>query len=171
MKLNKILIYFIIGIFLTIFVSSSPSQINILNLEYNLGHIELIEKTSKVGYYPDRLDQPIFGHNLSIYSVDESNLYSFKFVPPFVEFTDGFDKDKNIGKILISDNFNFSLIIPSYINENKIIIYDENQKEVGVFNLVEKQSKTTSNLILILIIGSIVFLILLFIRNYRNSKN
>lgn len=171
MKINKILIYLIIGIFLTIFVSSSPSQINILNLEYNSGNINLIEKTSKIGYYPDRLNQPENGDNLSIYSLDNNNLYSFKFIPPFVEFTDGFNKDKNIGKTLINSNFNFSLIIPSYANENKIIIYDENMKKVGVFDLIKKHSKKTNNFILLLIVGSIIALILLFLKNYRKSKN
>lgn len=170
MKLNKITIYFVLGLLLIVFVNSSPSQINILNMEYNYGNIELIEKTTKIGYYPDRIDQPDSGHNLSIYSVSDENLYSFRFVPPFVEFTDGFDEDKNIGKILIRDNFNFSLIVPSYTNEKRIVIYDNEKNEIGMFDLIEKSSKTTDNTILIVILISISFLLFIFIKNYRKSK-
>ncbi|MBW3020626.1 hypothetical protein KY334_04985 [Candidatus Woesearchaeota archaeon] len=167
MNFKKISTYILIGILLMVFVNSNPSRINILNLNYNDGDIKFIEKTTKYGYYPDRLIQPEVGHNLSIVSGIEE-LYSFKFTVPNLEFIDGYYNDQNLGEIMKLNNVNFSLIVPSYTNEKEIIIYDENMNVEEKISLVERKALEKDNKIMLIIIGAIVLLMISIIYRMKN---
>ncbi|MBW2998061.1 hypothetical protein KY321_00855 [Candidatus Woesearchaeota archaeon] len=162
MKFNKILIYLIIAMTLVVLVNSNPSKVNILKINYNEGNINFIEKTSKFGYAPDRVIQPEVGHNLTIYSNIEE-LHSFKFKIPNLEFVDGYYEEQNLGEIVKLENINFSLIVPSYINEEELIIYDENNVIKEKVTLVEKKSTRKDNYFLTFILTTTLLLIILII--------
>lgn len=156
--MKKTIFIFILFIYLiTPFVIADASKINQLNLKFDNGKIKLIDKTQKIGYYPDRLIQPKTGYSLVVFS-DEEELYSFKFIPPYSEYTDYWSDDKNLGKLETRKQFDFSLIVPSYDNEKKIIIYDEFFKEQETINLIKKNNNLFYFLIII-VLFIIIFLI------------
>jgi len=128
-------------------VMAQPESINILNLEYNQGNVEVIEKFSSIGYYPDRIIQE---GKYTLKIIGEDILYETKFDPPTIEYLDGDE-----GGIFTRNKFNFSLIVPSFPNEKEIVIETEGKTEQ--FSFEQKSSKWWVYLILLIIISFIGF--------------
>ena len=156
-----IFILILLTLFLIPSIYAESSKINQLNLNFDNGKIKLLDKTQTIGYYPDRLIQPETGYSLIVFS-ENQKLYSFKFIPPYTEHTDYWEDNKNLGGVDIRKKFDFSLIVPSYDNEKKIIIYDEFFKEQETIDLTEK-----SNLLVFSSIGVLIMIILFLILNKK----
>ena len=133
------------------FVIASPSTIRILGFNYE--QIEgkpsmvITSDTTKLGYYPDYYFQPEKGYNLQIQDELSQELFSLKFKSPDLIFYDEF-KDTNItGGLVLINQTDFALTLPTFQNEDKIVILDEDNSEVLSYVLPkEKQEQTTNYL-------------------------
>ncbi|MBT3303728.1 hypothetical protein HN592_05030 [Candidatus Woesearchaeota archaeon] len=143
-------------------VYAEPTSINVLNLEYNNEDINILEKFSTIGYYPDRNIQPEKGYLLKIMSQENTILYSFRFLPPTTEYLDGFDGTYNLGRSEISNKLNFSLIIPSFENEKEILIVKEGEQM--------SYDLTESNKGKIMLGGLLILIIIFFFLAFKKKK-
>ena len=156
-KISLLLLLLLIPI-----VYAEPASINILNLEYNDEDINILERFSTIGYYPDRNIQPNTGYLLKIISQENTILYSFRFLPPTTEYLDGFDGTYNLGRSEIRSKFNFSLIVPSFENEKEIMIAKEGEK---MSYDLSKTNKST-----LILWGLLALIILFFFMTLRKKK-
>ncbi|HLC96211.1 MAG TPA: hypothetical protein VJH97_02725 [Candidatus Nanoarchaeia archaeon] len=115
----------------------SAEQVLVVHLRYDDGFISVVDKTTTLGYYPDRLYQPDSGYRLEIVSVDDNNLYSFRFNLPVDVFYDAEVLGVLEGGIIRLNETDFSLIVPYFDDAKEINFYNERNYLVASANLVE----------------------------------
>jgi hypothetical protein len=148
----------ILLIMLLLFAQAAyADRVVILNLHYKEGKISVIDKVEKYGYYPDRKLQPDTGYRAEIISVEDDVLYSFRFEVPMEHYTDIQIENKTQGGMVLVDETDFAMIVPSLPNAKAINFYDEKDVKVLGVDLTEEESKTNTQLI----IGSVILLIII----------
>ena len=116
-------------------------KIMVLNLNYKEGQISIIDKVEKYGYYPDRKLQPDAGYRAEIVSVDDEPLYSFNFEIPLEHYTDIEVENKTQGGLIIVDEIDFALILPSLPNAKEINFYNEAGENILAVDIEEKKKE------------------------------
>lgn len=163
--LSIILVIFLLNCLLVI---AEPSDIKILDISYDNGSYTLIDSVQGYGYYPKRLNQPKEGDLLVIKSKEHEILYSFRFVPPNIEFTDVLSKNGSLGGIIVHKKYNFSFVIPSYKNEKEIIIYsDKKDKE----SLLSRRNMFSGQKYNLYIYGFFILIIIIYLIVKKKYKS
>lgn len=162
--MKKILLLIVLVIIPAVY--SAPSNINILNIEYDRGAVNVIERFPGIGYYPDRKIQPENGYLLQVISEKDDVLYEFRFSPPKTEYLDGFDGRYNLGGIEVSDFFNFSMALPSFENEKAILISGDGTESFFEID-EEKVDKKFFRIVLLTLAGLGAVLVILAVATRR----
>jgi len=146
-------------------------KVIVLNFDYDNGKIEFVEKTTKIGYYPDRKIAVSEGYKLVAISNTYEVLYSFNFEVPNKIFTDISTEYGEInGNLIVLNKTSFSLVIPYFDNLKEIKILDENQEELTNINLAPRLSPSRNNLLAIfLFIIGLVF-VAYSIKHYHKHR-
>jgi len=176
MKINILIILLLLPT-----VAAAPTTINILNIEVNDGELEIVDRIKTIGYHPSYKSQPTDGYTLRT-TGDGRNLFTVKFNLP-VEYLDGHEGDVNVGGVQGITSFaifneresdanlggvqgvtSFAMTIPSFQQEEKIEIFDKENKRVDQYSLKEE-----GNTLLFSLIG-IFIVLLIFAGFYIKSR-
>ncbi|UCE28761.1 MAG: right-handed parallel beta-helix repeat-containing protein [Candidatus Bathyarchaeota archaeon] len=98
-------------------------KILMLELNYDMGSLSLLDVYKKSGFAPDRRIQPESGHTAQIVSKSEKILYEFTFGVPNVWQYDYADGDVLAGGSVELDETDFTLVIPYFESAAWINLY------------------------------------------------
>ena len=159
MKTKKLILIIMLLLFAQV---AYAEKIIILNLRYEKGAVAVIDKIDTYGYYPDRKIQPEVGYKAEIISVDDDIIYSFRFEVPLEHYTDIHIDGKTQGGLILVDETDFALILPSFPNIKQINIYNEKEENILTVDLIEKKLTATTQIILAsaILVAIIVYIIL-----------
>ncbi len=137
--MNIIKILTLTGIFLIlsgiVIASLVEKEYLLLEMNYNAGEFELIEKTIEKGNYPEIEHNLNHNYKARLISDTEEILFSVDFNPTLL-YTDSFDGEMEGGLIELESN-TFFIIAPNFRKANKVQILEENKKvfETGVYDV------------------------------------
>jgi hypothetical protein len=168
-KLTMFILLIIVNI--SFAISQEQNKIILLDLNYNNGEITINKILTKMGYYPDRKDQPLDGYKLDLVSINNDILYSFRFDVPLTIYTDVIINNKISGNIIKLNNTDFALIMPYFDNLKEINIYDKNNKRVTTKEFTSPSKKQNLRHIYLfvgmtILVFSILYLVL---RHYKKE--
>ncbi|MBW2984680.1 hypothetical protein KY361_06170 [Candidatus Woesearchaeota archaeon] len=155
MKTKKLILIIMLLLFAQF---ACADKITILNLHYDRGEVSVIDKIDTYGYYPDRKIQPDIGYKAEVVSVDDAVLYSFKFEVPLEHYTDIHLDNRTQGGLVIVNETDFALIIPSLPTAKEVNFYNEKNVKVLTVGLIEEKLIPTMPIIIGL---AIIFVIII----------
>lgn len=142
-------------------VTAQPSDISILEVRYERGEVDVINRFDSFGYVPGWMENE-GEFELRVLQGDIL-LYNYFFDPPTREFLDGVQG----GGMVERSSFNFPLVIPNDLREDRLeIIYPSG----SVYVLEEETNKKWIWLFSILI-GVILLSLLLILRKNLFQAN
>ena len=114
----------------------------LVELKYENGIFSLINKGLEKGSYPNPAHNSGKEYNINLLSDDKSVLYTLDFDPTLL-FTDGTKNNEIYGGIIVLNETNFVLTIPSYEEGEKVEILKDNEKvfETDVYNIGAKNCR------------------------------
>jgi len=145
---NKIwmsILFVIFATFISIIVFATPSTVRVINFHYeNINGKEIVAVTNSgtvLGYYPDYNFQPDHGYMLKI--VDNSNnaLFSVKMPPPSEIYVHEYNGKNITGGLVILNQTDFSMVLPTFQNESKIVILNSNNQNVMDYTIPEQKTQ------------------------------
>lgn len=155
MKTNKIKIVLLMVLLFAPAVYAD--RIIILNLHYDNGKVSVLDKIETYGYSPDRMIQPDIGYRAEIISEDDAVMKSFKFKVPLEHYTDIQEEGTLHGGMVVVDETDFALIIPSLPNAKEIRFYNEEDAEVLSVGLAEEKEFPKT----LVIVGALILLMVI----------
>lgn len=166
MKTKKIILMVMLLLFAQ-FVYAE--KITILNLHYAKGEVSVLDKIDTYGYYPDRKIQPDIGYKAEVVSEEDAILYSFKFEVPLEHYTDIHLDNKTQGGLVIVDDTDFALIIPSLPTAKEINFYNEKNVKVLSVGLVEEKEVPRTPIMLGLVALIVIIIYIAFKKRKSNT--
>ncbi len=161
---------FILIIMLLLFAQfACAEKITILNLHYEKGDVSVLDKIDTYGYYPDRKIQPDIGYKAEVVSTDDAVLYSFKFEVPLEHYTDIHLDNKTQGGLVIVDETDFALIIPSLPTAKEVNFY--NEKNVKVLGVDLREEKPLSRTPIIIGLAALTVIIIFIFIALKKRKS
>lgn len=143
-------------------------KITVIKLHYDNGDINLLNKTVKFGYYPDRRYQPDSGYRLQLVSKQNEILDDFYFKPPNVLFIDGTVNGELSGGMIILNDEEFALTLPYYGTEKTIKIYSPEEELINEFDIEEDTSQLRYFYVGFITVAVILALFMIFRKHKKN---
>ena len=143
-------------------------RILILNLHYDKGKVSVIDKIDTYGYAPDRKLQPDVGYRAEIVDADDNILYSFKFEVPLEHYTDIQQDGKLQGGMVLVDETDFALIVPSLAEAKQVNFYNERDQEVLSVDVTVEEGPS---IIIPIIIGLVILILILVFIIVKKRKS
>lgn len=147
---NKILMSILLVIVATIVstvVFATPSTVRVINFHYeNINGEETVTVTNSgtvLGYYPDYNFQPNNGYTLKILDNSNNALFSVKMLPPSEIYVHEYDGKNISGGLVILNQTDFSMTLPTFQNESKIVILNSNNQNVMDYAIPEQKTQET----------------------------
>jgi len=173
MKMKLWLLLFIL--FLpVVFSAVECSQVFVVNFNYDNGVVSYKDKVIKCGYAPDRNMQPGGCYKAEMLSMDNDELYSFRFCIPLeinVDLVDPIIKSMSGGMVVLNET-DFALIFPYYDDAKSIVVYNSRDYEVLQVPLIEEQfiqKKSFWWIILLIILLIVLYLSYRYFERLRNK--
>ena len=161
-KVNKKIILLILMLLLVSVVKAQESKVVVLNFHYKDGFITFKEKTTKLGYHPDRNFQPE-GYGAEVVSATGEKLYSFRFKLPldvFIDYADGLELKGGVIKLNETD---FSLIVPYFEEAQEINFYNERDYKVATLDISRERFAPRKGLFFVFIVAGLIIVGLIYI--------
>lgn len=172
MKLLLILLFTLV--IPLVIAEAECSKVVITNFNYNEGVVTYKDKVTKCGYTPDRKLQPIAGYTAEILSMDNNQLYSFKFQIPLklnFDLSDPVLKSLSGGMLILNET-DFALIFPYYDNAKSIIIYNQRDYEIATIPLIEEQFTQKRTFWWVLILAALLLVVgYVVYGHYKNKQS
>ena len=164
--MNKLVLLLII-----ILVASNvyAQKVMVIKLHYDNGDIQLLNKTVKFGYHPDRRYQPDSGYRLVLLSKQNEILNEFYFKPPNVLFIDGTIDGQLTGGMIILNDEEFALTLPYFETAKTIKIYSPEEELINEIDIEEDTSQLRFFFISFTALAVILALFILFRKRKKNS--
>ncbi len=129
-----------------------PTTVRIIGFHYNGGNgnpaLSVTKTETLLGYSPDYNFQPEIGYKLKILDAAGTPLFGVKFDPPYEIFTDSINGTNLTGGIVVLNQTDFSMTLPTFPNESRIVMLDENNRSVLDYKIDEgsaDSAATTAN--------------------------
>lgn len=111
-----------------------PGNVRIMEFHYEeqqgRADFSLTTDFTKIGYYPDYRFQPELGYTLLILDIADSQLFSLRFLSPARIYIHEYNESEISGGLTIFSNTDFALTLPTFSEEDKIVILDEGNNVV-----------------------------------------
>ncbi|MBS3109175.1 hypothetical protein J4227_01445 [Candidatus Woesearchaeota archaeon] len=157
-------------------VQARPETVRIMTFHYQSASdagasLVLSSQTTRLGYYPDYRIQPKQGYSLKILGQNDNELFGIKFISPAKIYLHEYNEDEISGGLTILTENDFALTLPTYPDEEKVVILNEEGLQIYSYDVPAKENgqKVARYAVWVLLIA-VIFLIFLAARRIRKLK-
>jgi ATP-dependent Zn protease len=164
--MKKIILLFV---FVIVISMALASDIYVLDLEYDHGEINVLDKNLYDGYPPDyKISEG--SYSLDIFNKDNQKIKTINFKPPLTLYSDVSNNDSITGSVEELSYVKFSLAFP-YSEEIKEVKITNDSKEIVIVDLSDISQKKSNVLIWVLTLLAIllIFLLVLFFMRKKDK--
>ncbi|MDD5177957.1 MAG: hypothetical protein PHT54_01585 [Candidatus Nanoarchaeia archaeon] len=164
--MKRIILLFV---FVVLTSMTFASEIYVLDLEYDHGSINVLDKNIYDGYPPDyKISEG--SYSLDIFNNDDQKIKTISFKPPLTLYSDVSNNDSIDGSVEELTYVKFSLAFP-YSEEIKEVKITNDSKEIVIIDLSDISQKKSNVLIwiLTLLVILLIFLLVMFFMRKKDK--